>query len=832
MDSAPPPQSLPASSRPRPSSPQAVRRRPFTWMLVVVAPLLALTLVAVVLRTLLVERPPTPLPPIPAPLTPLTQHLVLLVMDGLRYDYATDPTKAPLLAKRMAEGPSARVVAGQITMTSAAVLSFGTGARGDFAQVVTNLSMSRTRQNDLFKNAHASGRTTALVGDRTWLDAFGDEGFDQTHTDATGLALDVDNSPEMFAEASKLLHSASPPSLTVVHFLATDHFGHAFGTTDERYLTMLRTFDKNLDDFLHELPPGLTVIGLSDHGATATGAHGSDIWSVRQTPLFAFGPGIRARTNDLVFEQVDVAATLATLIGVPVPAESRGTVATALLDLDNEQIAQVRAAEARRVEPIVGAEGAKRGGEAAVRAYDDAIVRDKESRGLSASLGTFLLLFAGAIGAGLALPELSTWTRRASIRWAAALAATATASVFLTKYVELLVPPFHNVVRAVLFVVGNVVLLVWAFAPTKLLALVTRAPSLLLALVPGGLAFSYTANTQPEAFVALTLLLLSGLVRAGRRDLAAGALLLCLALHPFGYQNDDPFPAWLAARHTPLFAGSLVALVAWAFATPIARSAALVPRALAAAVPIVCFLIADRIGPPVGITLTLLAPVVVIVALRRGHGLLARNVTLGSFLLLARDVEVLPVLALATLAEWSPAVIAKEPAPETSPDGAPQTPDLVTGEGLSLFAHALVLFGIYFLARVAIQRGLDFDRLHFGAGAFGSPEPNKIWVGVMMGYRYALVGGLLFAVAIARLPARLRVPAMYLSLVLWFGRGATLCTMLIIGRTSYWTAQRTISDVSPALIVTVVLAVALGFLLRTARTARIDGATPPAPLAS
>jgi hypothetical protein len=804
----------------------------WTWGFALTAPVLALLLVAVVLRTLLVERPPTPLPTVPAPLAPLTQHLVLVVMDGFRYDYATDTSehsKAPHLAKRMAEGPSARVIAGQITMTSAAVLSFGTGARGDFAQVVTNLSVSRTRQNDLFANAHKSGLKTALIGDRTWLDAFGDEGFDIIHTDATGLALDVDNSPEMFAEATKLLHAPTPPAFTVVHFLATDHFGHAFGTSDERYLTMLRRFDENLDAFLQSLGPDFTVIGLSDHGATATGAHGSDIWSVRQTPLFAFGPGIHARRPGLVFEQVDVAATLATLLGVPVPAESRGTVATELLDLTADQVALVKAAEDRRVAPIVGAVSpAKQGG--AVRAYDEAIVQDKESRGLSASLGTFLLLFAGLCSAGLALPELSTWSRRTSLRWALVLAATATSSIFLTKYVELIVPPFHNVVRAVLFVVGNAVLLVWALRPDTLLRWTTRLPIACLAIIPGALAFSYTANTQPEAFLATTLLLVAGLFRAGEKRLALGSLALCVALHPFGYLNDDPFPQWLATRHALLFGTSLVALLAWTWLTPLARHEAVKKRAILAIFPVVGWLLAARLTPPFGIGLTLLAPLVVLVAIRKREVLLARNVTLASFLLLSREVEVLPVVALLTLAEWAAGLVKNEPKTAENQDSQAAPLRLATSTGLSLFAHSLVLFGLYFLARVAIQRGLDFDRLHFGAGAFGSPEPNKVWVGVMMGYRYALVGGLLFAVGIARIPSCFRVFAMYLSLVLWFGRGATLCTMLIIGRTSYWTAQRTISDVSPALIVSVALALLLAVTLRmTSRRSDAPGAAPTSP---
>lgn len=777
----------------------AVSRR---WLLAfaLAVPALCLALTALVLRTLLVERPPTPLPVVEPPLPALTQHLVLYVLDGLRYDYATDPSRAPQLAKRMATGASGRVIAGQITMTSAAVISFGTGARGDFAQVVTNLSVARTRQNDLFANARARGLRTALVGDRTWLDAFGDDGFSEAHTDATGLALDVDNSPEMFAEAEKVLLAPDPPRLTVVHFLATDHFGHAFGTEDPRYLAMLARFDARLGEHLDKLGPDVTVVVLSDHGATATGAHGSDIWSVRQTPLYAAGPGIRRDARGLVFEQVHVAATLATLVGVPVPAESRGTVQTGLLDLTDVQIAAVRAAEAKRVTAAVGAEA----GASPVETYDRAIVAEKESRGLSASLGIVALMLVGLLAAGAALPELLRVSRAVAVRWATAVFAVALASILLTKYVELVVPPFHNVIRAVLFVIGNAVLLLWAFRASSVFALATRWPITFFALVPGAIVVSYTANTQPEAFASAAALLLSALCAKERRTRGLCALALFVLGYRFAYVNEDPFPGWLASRTSLLAAASFGGLVAYGLLTPLARAETFAKRGLWLIAPALGLFGATHATPAIGIAATLLLPVGALVAFLRGEKLGARNLVLAAFLLLSRDVEVLPVLALATLAELGGPILEGH-----QTNGIPRL--------VRVAAWTLVLFGLTFLGRVAIQRGLDFDRLHFGAGAFGSSEPNKIWVGVMMGYRYALVSALFYGAALAHVSAAARPLVGYAALVAWFARAATLCTMLVFGRTSYWTAQRTMSDVSPALITSVVLALAMLVLVARSR---------------
>jgi len=372
----------------------------------------------------------------------------------------------------------------------------------------------------------------------------------------------------------------------------------------------------------------------------------------------------------------------------------------------------------------------------------------------------------------------------------------AIASILLTKYVELIVPPFHNVVRGVLFVAGNAVLLLWAGRRTAVEAFAARSPVGFFSLVPGAVAVSYTANTQPEAFVATAVLLLSALYAAKRQREGLAVLLLLLAIVRFGYVNEDPFPLWLASRPTLLGALSLLGLLAYGWLTPLARASTTAKRAVWASLSVLGLLGATHATPAVGIAATLLLPVASLVAFLRGEILGARSLVLTAYLLLSRDVEVLPVLALATLAELTAPILEGQ-----IPRGVPRL--------VRAAAWTLALFGLAFLGRVAIQRGLDFDRLHFGAGAFGSPEPNKMWVGVMMGYRYALVSTLIYGAAFARIPVSERPLVGYAALVTWFARAATLCTMLVFGRTSYWTAQRTMSDVSPALITTVVLAIAV-----------------------
>jgi hypothetical protein len=88
------------------------------------------------------------------------------------------------------------------------------------------------------------------------------------------------------------------------------------------------------------------VLVSADHGHTARGGHGGTEADVVTVPLVVAGPGLRAGAVT-AGRQIDVAPTLAALLGVAVPARSLGR---PLLELmaNPQPLAQVEAAEARR----------------------------------------------------------------------------------------------------------------------------------------------------------------------------------------------------------------------------------------------------------------------------------------------------------------------------------------------------------------------------------------------------------------------------------------------------------------------------------------------------
>ena len=84
-----------------------------------------------------------------------------------------------------------------------------------------------------------------------------------------------------------------------------------------------------------------TLIVTSDHGHTERGGHGGDEPSVTAVPLVMAGRGVRVAISGEA-RQIDVAPTIAALLGIPVPASNQGETLDVL-----EGDADARAARSR-----------------------------------------------------------------------------------------------------------------------------------------------------------------------------------------------------------------------------------------------------------------------------------------------------------------------------------------------------------------------------------------------------------------------------------------------------------------------------------------------------
>ncbi|HEY3667183.1 MAG TPA: alkaline phosphatase family protein, partial [Polyangiaceae bacterium] len=450
----------------------------------------------------------------------LTKHLLFVVVDGLRYDIATDPGRMPRFAEAMRTHRSSQSLAGAVSMTSSAILTFGSGQRGRLEQIARNINPDPPPFESWMQNARERGLTVALVGDPTWAEMFG-HGFSELRQDPPGVAIDYDFNDKTFRDAREILGHA--PNAMVLHFVTPDHQGHAYGVQSARYKKHITNFDRLLFDFLSEVGPGWSVVVTSDHGANDAGDHGGDILVQRRSPIFAYGPGIAPPPGESEpLDQVDVAGTLAALLGVPAPCHSQGHLLVDWLALPNAERARISGNDVERAltfarvldldaaadltrqlhtaQTQLAAEPARFVLEARrIARQTDHLVRSQQ--GVFSPRAWWTL---GAVSLGAALVA---WLllKPIPLSTAASSVIIALISIALTATVERLPGNWPKASAGVLFGALNLPTLLLLLRPEGFLSLLRRCGPYAPALVPGALAVSYPRNLQPEG-CAVTLI--------------------------------------------------------------------------------------------------------------------------------------------------------------------------------------------------------------------------------------------------------------------------------------------------------------------------------------
>jgi hypothetical protein len=752
------------------------------------------------------------------------RRLVVVLVDGLRYDCATDPDYAPNFARNMQRHSSAEVWAGQITMTSAATLAMGTGTRGSFAQVVLNVETRRTQANHLFENARSAGLRTGLIGDPVWFQAYGE--FDFQRLSRGDLALDVDDTPELFEAAHALIDKRALPDVLMLHFFAIDHLQHSFGVFSTKFREFFLRFDADLQKFLDALPENTTVVALSDHGALANGNHGVDSDLERKTPMFAYGPGVRPGQK-LVLEQVDVAPTLAALLGVASPAHGIGIPVTQLLEAEPSALAGLACAEAERIgeygrkaaapdvgtpsrdealcrDPGVAADQRIAAARRVARHWDAAIADTLARRGLRGFVASLALLLACGALVGVVLGH----SKRRALFAAASLALPAAATVALTVLVDHTLPPWNDV-RAALMWAATLLLALYCFAPRIAERASRSAPLLALSIVPGWLLASFPTNTQLHAGIVATLLLLATLVaavraRLPRRELAlallAGLPGAAIALRVGTVREDAlaAFDGWLGIISGVVSIGLWLGVAAAFSASRTARRPLALELGVGLPVAALTVLPHSHIPAMLGLSLLVVLPALALVAARRGYGILARALLFAAYGLVSRPVELVAVAGALLLAEAVGGLMGRV---SRELPGAP-----FQAWPVVLVTTAAFAFG--YVARLGVQAGLDFVTMDWGAGSFDSTLVPPIRITLALVVKYGASLSLVTFALLSRTGQsvwRLSLALLTLGLVL---RLATMDAILFAPWVSFWSRYRMLGELGPVLLAALIAAIA------------------------
>ena len=253
------------------------------------------------------------LPIVPAgdPTTPQTRKVIVLLVRGLRLSTARSMPTLDALRKR---GADVTLELSAPTYRVPVWLSLFSGARADTHGALTNDALPNPTLDTIFSRMAAAGNASVIIGAPLWNTLFGAAVQRIETLDDTG-ARDHDDRV-VNALLQTLTDPAAPERLIVAEFTLLDTPARdpaAASATDIRIKAVA-----NAADLANN-----TLLVLSDRGLTAAGGEGGTEPEVARVPLIFAGAGISQDTQDIA-RPMDVAPTLALLLGVPIPVHAQG----------------------------------------------------------------------------------------------------------------------------------------------------------------------------------------------------------------------------------------------------------------------------------------------------------------------------------------------------------------------------------------------------------------------------------------------------------------------------------------------------------------------------
>lgn len=301
-----------------------------------------------------------------------SRRVVFVYIDGLRVDTAADPQVMPFLnelRQRAAWTTShsrqpSYTVPGYTTMLSGAWPEFNDGP-------LLNPDYERTTpwpQDNLFAAVRRAGMKTALAESY-----FAEKLIPQETISDHFYTRNIDNGDRETTDAMLAWLKADTHQFLLLHIDQVDHTGHAKGAASPEWKTAAR----NADNLLREVASALdlsrdTIFITSDHGHIDAGGHGGDETVVVTEPFVLAGAGVKpGQYPD--GEMVDIAPTLAALLGTGLPALSQGRVRTDVLQVSAEDKATIEAMSAKQQAQWLATYNAATGQSIVVPAGADAV---------------------------------------------------------------------------------------------------------------------------------------------------------------------------------------------------------------------------------------------------------------------------------------------------------------------------------------------------------------------------------------------------------------------------------------------------------------------------
>jgi hypothetical protein len=317
-------------------------------------------------------------PVVPDPHTPrLARRVFVVIVDGLRYDKSFE---LPFLDELRRRGVDAEASSHYPSWSRPNYVSILAGVPPSASGVRTNHHSTPVELDTLMDRAKAAGMRVACATDydvlpKLFLRKRAPEGSAVAVDDDDELDLEMGEHalaelavrapdanfaspfddaryapwPGGFSEAGAAI-ARGDADLVVMLVGAVDAAGHAHGGASDDYRVAAELSDHALARALGHVDLSEDAIVITaDHGHTNRGGHGGNEPEVMSVPLIFAGAGIKPGADVVDARLIDIAPTVAALLGMPAPGHGLGRTLTEVLALDSNSVAERRAADSVRL---------------------------------------------------------------------------------------------------------------------------------------------------------------------------------------------------------------------------------------------------------------------------------------------------------------------------------------------------------------------------------------------------------------------------------------------------------------------------------------------------
>lgn len=251
----------------------------------------------------------------PAP--PVSDRVVLVIIDGLRLDAARS---MPALSRLSEYASDYVLTAPQPSLSFPNWTTVLSGAPQSVSGVVTNWHEGSAPVDTLLDSAQQAGVPYVVVGPQDLATLF------PAAKSADGTFMrpwTKEYMAETYVDATMRLVDEHQPRFVLLHIPDVDEAGHDFGGSSGEYADAVSRVDADLRRLIEGLQDAnTTFVVVSDHGHIDSGGHGGwEAEAVQVRGVFG-GQGVNLVQGSAALE--DVAPTAAVLAGIPVPGHATG----------------------------------------------------------------------------------------------------------------------------------------------------------------------------------------------------------------------------------------------------------------------------------------------------------------------------------------------------------------------------------------------------------------------------------------------------------------------------------------------------------------------------